>query len=146
MSKYYVVIKINNNKEGYLDKGIDGFHIKPQNTIKYDGVEVGHLVLLKPELIENVIKRKVTKKLDAYLKYLYGILEEDDDDTDPDDINLVLNYVQRYKTIIMNRYSQYLDPYYIRSLFGKVKLVEEELKRKIRSSQKQNNFYQGFSR
>ena len=46
----------------------------------------------------------------------------------------------------MNRYSGYLDAYYIRSLFSKVKLVEEELKRKIKNSQKQNNFFQGFSR
>ena len=146
MSKYYVIIKVNNNKEGYLGSNISGFHIKPQNNVEYEGVEVGHLILLKPELIESVIKRKVSKKIDSYLNYLYSILETDDDDTDPDDLNLVLNDVQRYKTIIMNRYSGYLDAYYIRSLFSKVKLVEEELKRKIKNSQKQNNFFQGFSR
>ena len=140
MSKYYVVIKTSNSVSCYLSSNIDGFHIKPQNNVKYDGVEVGKLTLVEPSLIENVLKRKITKKLDAYLNYLISVLNTDDDDTDPDDLNLVINDLQRYKAIIMNRYAKYLDPYYIRMLLSKVKLVEDELKRKIKATQRQNDY------
>ena len=141
MSKYYVVIKTNNTASCYLNgNNITGFHIKPQNNIKYDGVKVSKLTVVEPSLIENVLKRKITNKLDAYLKYLIGVLNTDDDDTDPDDLNLVINDLQRYKQIIMNRYAKYLDPYYIRRLLSKVKLVEDELKRKIKMAQKQSEY------
>ncbi len=145
MSKYYAIIKTSNKVEIYLNESnVNGFHIKPQNNIEYEGIEVSKLTVIEPLLIENVLKRKITNKLDAYLKYLYGVLN--DDDTDPDDLNLVINDLQRYKQIIMNRYAKYLDPYYIRMLLSKVKLVEDELKRKIKNTQKQNNYTAGHHR
>ena len=141
MSKYYVVMKTSSKASCYLSSSnTEGFHIKPQNNTKYEGVEVSRLTVVEPSLIENVLKRKITKKLDAYLKYLISVLNTDDDDTDPDDLNLVINDLQRYKSIIMNRYAKYLDPYYIRMLLSKVKLVEDELKRKIKATQKQNSY------
>ncbi len=141
MSKYYVIMKNSSTVSCYLsESNVDGFHIKPQNNVEYDGVEVSRLTVVEPSLIENVLKRKITKKLDAYLKYLISVLNTDDDDTDPDDLNLVINDLQRYKQIIMNRYSKYLDPYYIRMLLSKVKLVEDELKRKIKATQKQSEY------
>lgn len=141
MSKYYVIMKTSSTVSCYLsESNVDGFHIKPQNNVEYDGVEVSRLTVVEPSLIENVLKRKITKKLDAYLKYLISVLNTDDDDTDPDDLNLVINDLQRYKQIIMNRYSKYLDPYYIRMLLSKVKLVEDELKRKIKATQKQSEY------
>ena len=140
MGRYYVVIKTSSSVSCYLsESNVDGFRIKPQNNVKYDGVEVSYLTVVEPSLIENVLKRKITKKLDEYLKYLIGILDTDDD-TDPDDLNLVINDLQRYKSIIMNRYAKYLDPYYIRRLLSKVKLVENELKRKIKATQKHNEY------
>ncbi len=143
MSKYYIVIKINKISSCYLKQNIDGFRIKPQNNIKY-GVEVGHMNLVDPDLIENVLRRKITKKLNAYLKYLMSIL--DDDDSDPEDLSLVINDLNRYKTILMNRYSNFLDPYYIKMLLSKVNFIESELKHKIKLAQKKDNLSIGRRR
>ena len=145
MPKYYIIIKSSNITSCYIKSEISGFHIKPQNKIKYDGIKVSKLTLIDSELIENVLRKKITKKLDAYLKYLINVLNTDDDDTDPDDLVLIINDLMRYKQIIINRYSKYLDSNYIRILLSKVKLVEDELKRKIKLCGRLQNSY-GFRR
>ncbi len=144
MNKYYVIMKTSRTVSCYLSSSIEGFHVKPQNNIEYEGVEVNRLTVIKPTLIENILKIKITNKLDAYLSYLISVLEADDDDSD--DLNLVINDFQRYKSIIMNHYAKYLDPYYIRFLLSKVKLVEEELKRKIKVTQKKEEYVSNYRR
>ena len=140
MSKYYICDK--DNKElvyGYLDYDkINGFKIKPRNNVKYDGIEVSRLVLVEPYLIECVLKRKTRIKLNAYLKFLIDTIESDDTDDD-DNLEAVLEDTIRYKRIIMDKYSKFLNPKYIKSLLFRVKFIEEELKSKIYEQSKKIN-------
>ena len=127
--------KIDKNKKeiinGYIDYNqIDGFNIKPQNNVKYDGVKVGHLTLVEPTLIEKVLKRKTKRKLNAYLNFLINAADEDDDDSEA--LQLVIDDIERYKNIIINKYSKFLDKRYIKSLLKKVNMVEKELKAKLK--------------
>lgn len=137
MAKYYICDKENNEiVSGQINyEKITGFKIKPRNNIKYEGIEVSKMILIEPSLIENVLKRKIKLKLNAYLNYLISTL---DDEEDPSNLDLVLDDTKRYKSIIMNRYSKYLDPKYIRELLFRIKFVEEELKAKL--------FEQSFSK
>jgi len=141
MTKYYICDKDNNEIiYGHLDYDkINGFKIKPRNNIKYEGIEVSRMVLVEPKLIENVLKRKTKIKLNAYLNYLISTLEDDEDDSN---LNLVLADADRYKNIIINKYSKYLDPKYIKELLLRVKFIEEELKEKIY----EQNFYNSKGR
>ena len=140
MSKYYICDK--DNKElvyGYLDYDkITGFKIKPRNNIEYEGIEVSRLILVEPYLIECVLKRKTRIKLNAYLKFLISTL--DSDDTDDGELSAVLEDTRRYKRIIMNKYSKFLDPKYIKSLLFRVKFIEEELKSKIYDQPQKENY------
>ena len=107
--RYYICDKDNNEiVYGYIDYNrLHGFKIRPQNNVPYDGVEVSRLVLVEPNLIKKVLKRKIKHKLDAYLVFLFSVI--DDDDEDPDTLELVIDDVSRYKSIIMNKYSKFLD-------------------------------------
>ena len=144
--RYYICDKDNNEiVYGYIDYShIHGFKIKPGNNVPYDGVEVSRLILVKPELIENVLKRKIKNKLNTYLTFLFTVI--DDEDEDPDSLELVLDDVTRYKNLIMNKYSKFLDKKYIRHLLKKVGMVELELKEKLKELTKQNTKSQGKSR
>ncbi len=144
--RYYICDKDNNEiVYGYIDYNkVHGFKIKPQNNIPYEGIEVSRLVLVKPKLIENVLKRKTKHKLNAYLTFLFTVI--DDDDEDPDNLKLVIDDVARYKNIIMNKYSKFLDKKYIKQLLNKVGMVELELKAKLKELTKQNTKSQGKSR
>lgn len=144
--RYYICNKDNNEiVYGYIDYShLHGFKIKPGNNVPYEGVEVGRLVLVKPSLIENVLKRKIKHKLDAYLTFLFTVI--DDEDEDPDALELVIDDVTRYKNIIMNKYSKFLDKKYIKRLLKKVGMVELELNNKLEELTKQNTKKAGKSR
>ena len=144
--RYYICDKDNNEiVYGYIDYNrLHAFKIKPQNNVPYEGVEVSRLVLVEPSLIENVLKRKTKHKLDAYLSFLFSVIDDDDDD--PDDLELVIDDVTRYKNIIMNKYSKFLDKKYIKQLLKKVGMVELELKNKLEELTKQNTKSAGKSR
>lgn len=144
--RYYICDKDNNEiVYGYIDYSrLHGFKIKPRNNVPYDGVEVSRLVLMEPSLIENVLKRKTKHKLDTYLTFLFTVIDDDDDDAD--NLELVIDDVARYKSIIMNKYSKFLDKKYIKQLLRKVGMVELELNQKLKELTKQNTKSQGKSR
>ena len=144
--KNYIVDKTNKEiVHGYIDYDqINGFNIKPGNNVPYDGIEVGHLTLVEPSLIEIVLKRKTKRKLNAYLNFLITIIEDDDDDSEA--LNLVINDVDRYKSIIMNKYSKFLDKRYIKSLLRKVNMIEKELKQKLKEISLENEIKMGRKR
>lgn len=130
--RYYIVDK--NNKEiihGYIDyEHISGFDVKPKKSIHYEGIEVGHLTLVEPELIKKVLKRKIKRKLNAYLTFLMNIIDDDEDDSES--LELVIDDMERYKALIINKYSKFLDKRYLTSLLKKIGYVERELQRKLR--------------
>ncbi len=131
--RYYVCDK--DNKDliyGYLDfhELEKGFKFKPQNKISYDGVEISNLVLVKPALIKKVLKKKTKKKLDAYIAYLMAMLNDSDDD-DEGSLALIIDDIDRYKNMIINKYSKFLDKAYIRSLLKKVTVIEKNFQDKL---------------
>lgn len=137
MFKSYIIVKKNKNTLYHLNQEISGFHIKPKSKLTYNGIQIGSLVLVDPDLIEAVLRKKITKKLDAYLEYLMNVVDEENDESD--DLFLVINDLKRYRSIILNRYSKFLDAYYIKMMLSKVNFIEEELKRKIKIEQKYYN-------
>lgn len=106
-----------------------GYKVKPKNKVKYDGVVVNEMFVIKPSFVEKIIKRKVGAKLDSYLQYIIKML--DDESCDASSTNVVLSDLNRYKEMINNNYKQYLDQKYVELLLKKVELLEYELKKKL---------------
>lgn len=133
MSKLY---KLNtNNKYNGVNINYNislnkGYKVTPKNKIRYEGVVVNEMLIIKPSLIEKLLKRKIGSKLDNYLQYIINILEEDDD-TDSGKISTVLSDLNRYREIIKTNYRQYLDAKYTELLLKKIELLEYELKKKL---------------
>ena len=130
--KHYYVNKNNSNKEIiYLDydklKGID---FSPKNKIKYDGIVVNKMVIIKPSMIEKILKRKIRKKLDLYLKLIIKFIESEDSDSG-DTLREALNDLTRYKSIIKHKYMKYLDEKYLKLLIKKISILEYELNNKL---------------
>ncbi len=140
-SEQFVLIKSHKAKENiYIDyKNMAGFKVKPKNGKKYDGVEVNEMLIIKPDFIDLILKRKIGKKLESYINYLIEILDNDDDD-DGSKLAQTLNDIDRYRTTINNTYKKYLDEKYLNILLRKLKLVEEKLNMKMQM------FYQRMQR
>ncbi len=113
----------------YMSESLDGFKVRPKKTLKYDGIKVSNLVLINPSFIDKVLKRKTKIKLEHYLKLI--IDQMDEDDSDPTDLRNALNDLTRYKSIIKNNYSKYLEQKYIKLLLNKISIIEGELKSRI---------------
>ena len=109
---------------------ISGYHIKPRNKMDYDGIVVKSMTILNNELVEQLLKKKIKKKLDSYLQFLISVLDEED--TDPGHLMFALNDLERYRRTIMNNYRIYLDKKFLKILMDKLDLIEQELKSKIK--------------
>lgn len=108
---------------------VNGYHIKPRNKMDY-GLAVKSMIILNPLLIENLLKKKIKKKLDSYLQFLISVL--DSDDTDSGHLMFALNDLERYRRTIINNYRVYLEKKYFKILMNKLDLIEQELRSKIK--------------
>lgn len=127
--------RLKNNNEYdkivYLDiLKLNGFRFKPSNKIKYDGIVVTKMTIIKYSFVEKVLKRKIKKRLEVYLRFIISIVD-DSDDTDITDLRAALNDLTRYKETIRYKYQKYLDQKYLALLLKKIELLEHELKTKI---------------
>ncbi len=128
--KQYLISKEKYNGEiVYLNcEDLKGYKINPKNNYSYDGIKVNEMIIIKPSLIEKIIKRKVKNKLDYYLKLIIDNLDGNDSD---DDTRIALDDLQRYKKIINDKYSIYLDEKYMALLNKKINVFERELKNNL---------------
>ena len=125
----YLISKKEYNGEVVLvdyDKQV-GYKFNPKNSYPYDGIKVNEMIIIKPSLIEKIIKRKIKNRLDFYLKIIIENLDGDNDD----DTRIALDDLARYKKIIKEKYSIYLDEKYMSLLNKKISVIERELKNSL---------------
>ena len=135
--KQYFVSKKNYNGEVVFvncDK-VKGYKFNPKNNYPYEGIKVNEMIIIKPSLIEKIIKRKIKNRLDFYLKIIIDNLDSDSDD----DTRIALDDLARYKKVIKERYSIYLDEKYMALLNKKINVIEREL---INNLEKEELSYQ----
>lgn len=132
MAKGYSLIKddYSNQVISYEAKDISGFKFKPLNKVKYDGITVNEMMIVKPVFIEKILKRKIKRKLEMYLQYIISIID-DEESGDLSGLRSALNDLSRYKDTVNYRYQAYLDEKYVALLLKKIELLEHELKMKI---------------
>ena len=127
---YYIYRKDNNKEIIYIDYDkLKGFGLSPKNNVKYDGVIVNKMVIIKPSMIEKVLKKKIKRKLDLYLKFIIKYIETDDESGDA--LKEALNDLSRYKNIVQYKYKKYLDDKYLEILLKKIAILEYELNSKL---------------
>ena len=131
-SPYYCITK--KGKKGDIvyfdyDKLSIGYDIKPRNSFSYDGIKVNKLIIIKQTFIEKVLRRKIKKKLELYLKYVIDLLDSDEE-PDGSVYSEVLNDLSRYRDILEYKYQKYLSREYIDLMTKKINLLEYELKLK----------------
>lgn len=128
---YYICKKGNDRQIIYLDYDrLKGFGFSPKNNVKYDGIVVNKMVIIKPSMIEKVLRKKIKRKLDLYLKLIIKFIESEDSSSG-DTLREALNDLTRYKNIIEYKYKKYLDEKYLRILLKKIALLEYELNSKF---------------
>jgi hypothetical protein len=127
---YTIVKETYNGEKVYIDYSkLNGFKFTPKNSIKYKGIKVNTLLVIKPSFIEKLLKKKVKRKLDFYLNYIISLM--DNDEEDGTGLSEAYNDLKRYKSIVEYKYRKYLDQKYINLLLKKIDILEHELKMKM---------------
>ena len=88
-------------------------------------------MLINQSFIEKVLKKKIKRKLDLYLRLIVQMLSEDGSSEDGESLRQALNDLSRYKQIVEYKYQKYLDEKYVALLLQKIALLEHELKQKL---------------
>lgn len=129
--KHYTIQKEQkiSQKVIFPNKKMDGFKITPHNQITYPGITVNSMLIVKPTLIEKLLKKKNQKKLDYYLQYIISLIENNNDDDST--FRTALNDLTHYREIVEYKYRKYLDDKYINLLLKKIDLLEHEMKSKV---------------
>ena len=106
MGSYYLTRQPKTGEIIYInyDK-YKGYNITPKNNISYDGVRVNKMIIVKPSMIEKVLKRKIKNRLDLYLKTIVEIMDEDESGTSSG-VREALNELTRLKNIIKYKYEK----------------------------------------
>ncbi len=140
--KHYIVQKEKRKTVtiNFSRKKMDGFRVTPHNQISYPGISVNSMLLVKPSLIEKLLKKKNQRKLDYYLQYIISLLSEEGADDDSA-LHIALNDLTRYREIVETKYQKYLDDKYINLLLKKIDLLDHEIQNRVFYS-KQMKIYQ----
>lgn len=130
--KYILIKKRPKNKAVCIEKGykLEGLMIKPLNKIKYDGIVVHSMVVLKPCMIDNILKKKIEKKLDMHLKYIVEDASEDDSD-DTTGLIQSKNEIDKLRNLLEFKYRKYLEDQYVDRVLKKLSLLYNEVESKI---------------
>lgn len=137
---YYVYRKGEERSIVCLDYDkIPGYRFTPKNNVKYDGIKVNTVVVINQSMIEKVLRRKIKRKLDLYLKLIIDYIGTDEGDSGS--YREALDDLAKYKSIVINKYKRYLDEKYLKLLLKKISVLEFELGKRLDLSLTRNDVY-----
>lgn len=137
MKQYFISKKNYNGEVVFVNcDAANGYKFSPKNNYPYEGIKVNEMVIIKPSLIEKIIKRKIKNRLDLYLKIIIDNLDDDSSD----DTRIALDDLARYRKFVKERYSIYLDEKYMALLNKKMNVIERELENSIKEEQLEENY------
>lgn len=111
---------------------LKGFNVKPKKSLKIeDMINVNEMVIINPSLIEKLIDKKSERMLNKFFAML-SVIEDDSDDSDTGYM-LILDEVERFKSLVTSKYQDYMKKEKYKILIQKIKIIEEEIKRRKES-------------
>ncbi len=131
VSKRFIVKKeANNDVISYFEYDkLKGYNVHPKKNVSFENmINVNEMVIINPSLITKLVGKKCSRSLEKIIKDM-SLLYDDDDDTDSG-ISLVLDELERFRTILMNRYREYMKKEEYNLYLKKLEIIKKELELK----------------
>ena len=125
--KYVVIHKQKDSKLVYHDVNVDGLSVLPVNRVKNLSIKAKKVVLADPLLQTEYVKQRINRKIDKIIMAMLRILSEDDYSSE--DAGMVLDEINKFKGIVINKYKKYLEINDYKSYLTKLILIEEEFQK-----------------
>ncbi len=123
------VIKKDDNTDviTYMEyEKIKGFNVKPKKNLKFeDMINVNEMIVINPSLIEKLVDKKCKRTFEKILQMISVVYEEDDDDDS--NYDLILGEIERFKSLIMGKYKEYIEEKEYETLCKKLEIIKQEV-------------------
>lgn len=104
---------------------LKGFNVKPKDNFNFeDMINVNEMIIINPTLIEKLIDKKCKRTLEKILTIM-TIIDDDSDDDTPFD--LVLDELERFKSLVRGKYKEYMKQEKYKLVMKKIEIIEKEL-------------------
>jgi len=104
---------------------LKGFNVKPKDGLNFeDMINVNEMIIINPTLIEKLIDKKCKRTLEKILTIM-TIIDDDSDDDTPFD--LVLDELERFKSLVRGKYKEYMKQEKYKLVMKKIEIIEKEL-------------------
>ena len=113
----------------------DAYNFSPSK--KKDKYNINKVMIIEPSFISKVAKKNLQKKLNIILKQIELVLN---DETDDEGSSYVLGEVERFQSLILSTYANYLDKDYITLVFLKLDALKNEIRIKENSKLETINY------
>lgn len=124
MTSYVIKKKNKNNEIVYMEYSMPGETFTPKTIVSY--LNVKNVKIVDTELNETILTIKLEQKFKKLLKLVNYYLNNDD--ASSSDTGLVLDEISLIKSILINRYSKYLESEKIKLFLKKISVIEKEIK------------------
>lgn len=121
---YYIKRKIKRNKLiGFGE--LEGLEIKPTKS----KIKVGKVIICDKKLSNKYIKKQLDKKFSKLYKTLYEFLISED--SSEAGVKSCLTEIEKIKSIIFNKYKEYMKTKLYKEYLAKIVLTENEFRDKF---------------
>ncbi len=106
---------------------IKGIKFNPKSNVKFeDMINVDKMVIINDSFIKKIIDKKCKIKLESILRMLSIIFENEDESGDAMDI--ALDELEKFKSILRNKYKEYMEKQKYELMLKKIEILENEIK------------------
>lgn len=123
----YILDNKNSVIKSIKENELNALSIKPSKGYQ-SVIQTNRILLVDPKFKDAYIKQKIDKKINSLLMKMQCILESDEDTTG--NIEIVLDEIQRLKSIIINKYKEYLTNEQYKEMLRSIIILEEDFKRR----------------
>ena len=106
---------------------LKGYNVKPKDSLCIDDmINVNEMIIINHSLIEKLVDKKCKRKFEKIIMMLSLIYDDSSDDEAP--IELVLDELEKFKTMLRKKYKDYLKDEEYKLYLKKIEILKAEAK------------------
>lgn len=123
---------------------LKGLKFKPKSNISFeDMISVNEMIVINPSLIEKLISKKCSKNFKKILKMISVVSDDEDDDSG---YMLILDEIERFKRLVINKYKNYMKEKELEITLKKLEMIKQEVELRKKRVLEMNLLYEDTKR
>ena len=149
MSNYLVDKDTHTAKIDYMEYDLDGYEFRPKNQITQTYIKVKSVKIYKEDMISAVLTKKFERNFNKLGQIILNFLYQDDDDCNDSDFFILLDEVQRLRSMVefnykkhlgIEKYKEYLEQLHFLDNQIRQKIAMVNFRKNVRAAQEEYNY------